>query len=271
MKPKPKKSLLILCATLGIVTISGQKARAESFFPDSIDSIFEQVQQVLELINIDIPGLDFWAKEVLEDPCADSPVIFIVSPEPGYCQRTPVGSIPEQIYESSQTGALGIPNPNEVRTGIERDMSEMSGTDFSDAFDLNAVNLAVTYANSAERGIARQFIESTLGQAGQENSKKELDEVTRLLETVAEQTKKAQESESTQGAVKMMAANQYAFQQSLSAIQAHLVNQEHLTAVQLGLSANVSGSLDRFEKYYRAKSATDTSSLLKRSSQTTLF
>ena len=266
------KSLLVLCTTVGILTFSGRKAQAQSIFGNSLDSIFDSVVQILELININIPGLDFWANEVLEDPCADSPVIFIAAPEPGYClHRSPVGSISESIYESSQEGALGIPNPNAVRTKVDGDMNEMTSSDIADAFDLNAANLAITYANRAEGAVARQFIESTLGTEGQETTKKELDTATELLKSVEEATKEAQDADSTQDVVKLMTANQYALQQSMSAIQAHQVKQEHLQAVGLGLQANISASLDRFEKYHRARSANEITSLLKRADQTTLF
>ena len=271
MKNKPK-SILIVCILVSVIPFSSRQVQAQSIFgSNSIDSIFGSLQQVLELVNIDIPGLDFWAKKLLEDPC-EVPVIYITTPEPGSClQRTPVGSIPGQIYESSQSGALGIPNPNEVRTAVDQSMSGMSGTDFADAFDLNAANLTITYANRAEGAIARQFFESTLGIEGQESTKKELDTATEMLSSVTEQTQEAQESVSTQVVVKAMAANQQIFQQTLSSIQAHLIKQEQLQAVGLGLSANISGSLDRAEKYHRAKAATHTSSLLKRAAHTTLF
>lgn len=265
------KSLLVLCSTLSLLSFSVRKAQAQSIFGEDIDSIFQQVTQVLELININIPGLDFWAKEVLSDPCADSPVIFITTPEPGYCtQRTPVGSISEKIHESSQEGALGIPNPNAVRTKIDQSMNGMED-DRADVFDLNIANLANTYANRAEGAVARQFIESTLGSQGQETTKKELDTATELLKNVEETTKEAQNAESTQDVVKSMTENQYALQQSMSAIQAHLIKQEHLQAVGIGLQANVSASLDKFEKYHRARSRADIDSLLIRSSLTTLF
>lgn len=266
------KPILILCATVGILTFSSRDAQAQSILGTSLDSIFDSVVQMLELININIPGLDFWANEVLEDPCADSPVIFIAAPEPGYClQRTPVGSISETIYDSSQEGALGIPNPNAVRTKIDQSMNGQTGLSLGDAFDLNAVNLAITYANRAEGAVARQFIESTLGSEAQENTQKELETTTELLKSVEETTKEAENADSTQDVVKLMTANQYAMQQSLSAIQAHQIKQEQLIAVQLGMLANVAASLDKFEKYHRARSANEITSLLKRSSQTTLF
>ncbi len=212
-------------------------------------------------------GIERWLAllDGTEDPCANVPVIFITSPEPGWCNNN--GSSVTDILAGS-TGELGIPNPGRARQDIENKIDETQQTDF---FEVNSEVHSLYLANSVDRVATKIAIDTVLGEKGQEQIQTELETTNSTLEAIAEEAEAAQELDVTQDVMKAtirVMANQSAF---LGASRTDATNariERQFTNLNL---VNISRTLDEERKTRRVESAAAGAKALYMGAQVGLF
>jgi hypothetical protein len=105
-------------------------------------------------------------------------------------------SSPYQSAFKGATGAMGYPNPNEVRGQIYKQAN--SGQSMPDVFAPNS-NIGAYYSgNQSDRDINRATTEEFLSKAGQENHKKTLEQTQKTVQGVADLVKTCSKAKSTQ-------------------------------------------------------------------------
>ena len=194
----PKTSLVIIISGLLALNIAPRQAHGQvgDFFNDFSP---ENLLSVLKIFVEDSLGVERWLAILtssLDDPCADVPVIFITSPEPGWCNTR--GSSATDILASS-TGELGIPIPNQTRQDIENRIDQTSPTDF---FEVNPEVHSLYLANSLDRIATKIAIDTVLGEDGQKQLKTELEATNSTLEAIAQEAEDAQSLDVTQDVMK---------------------------------------------------------------------
>ncbi len=262
-------ALAIIIAGVLTLGIAPRQAHAQvgGLF-ENFDFNLDNILSIVKIFVEDSFGLERWLA-ILDgsgdDPCADVPVIFIASPEPGWCNNR--GSSVTDILAGS-TGELGIPNPNQARQDIENRIDETEPTDF---FEVNPEVHALYLANSLDRVATKIAIDTVLGEEGQKQIQTELETTNSTLATIAEEAEAARELDVTQDVMKAtirVMANQSAF---LGASRTDATNariDRQFTNLNL---VNISRTLDEERKAKRVESAAAGAKALYMGAQVGLF
>ena len=264
----PNTALAIIIAgilTLGVAPVKTQAQIGD--FLGSLDFGLDNILSILKIFVEDSFGIERWLAilDGSDDPCADVPVIFIVSPEPGWCNNR--GSSVTDILAGS-TGELGIPNPNQARQDIENRIDETEQTDF---FEVNPEVHALYLANSLDRVATKIAIDTVLGEEGQQQIQTELATTNSTLVAIAEEAEAAQELDVTQDVMKAMIR--------VMANQSTLMGASHSNASNARIDrqfsnlnlVNISRTLDEGRKAKRVESAAAGAKALYMGAQVGLF
>lgn len=242
------RHLPIALALTLILSSVPRPVRANSLFSE-IGDIYQTISSVLELISIDIPSIDYWAEAIQDDPCHNDQILWIVSPKPGWCRgrrsTMPSGT---EIVLATTNGALGLPNSNATREEVNSRTLDLGGSELGDLFERNPTIVAKDIADSIDRGIARDHVESTFGEEGQQTMAEELNTIQSTLEDTGNIAQEAQSAISTQDVVKAQAELTANLHSTLSSIHAQMIVQRQTAARNLTIQANISDALSRIEK-----------------------
>lgn len=216
-------------------------------------------------------GISKWVPELndlLNDPCRDAPVIFITSPEPGWCTGNGgTGSDIASILNGS-SGEMGIPNPNEARPKVEQ--QAMDGS-VPDLFDINSIVYGQQTANLADRIATKQSVESVLGQQGQAKMSQNIESGKEIVAANEQAASTAQEMDVTQDIMKLIIQNDARSSTIALATQNELQDikvSSQFTNLNL---ANVSRTLDENAKHARVERAANSNAVLSLAAQTGLI
>jgi hypothetical protein len=218
---------------------------------DFFDTLLDTVRDTVE--NLFDP--EQWLA-LLEDPCSGRGVVFIVAPEPGWCQhsRSPVGSVGDIIVDTVGGEGGGVPDPVAARQEIENRAREGNGEmpGEYDAFEANATNYQVAAGNLGDRVIATEMTNQVLGRGAQEKASEERRAIADSLEEVGKQVRQAQEDIATQDVVKRQAVISGTQTVLLGKLNEQLERGNNLSAMSLLLQRNIERSTDAANKSQRA-------------------
>ena len=205
----------------------------------------------------------------IANPCAAQILTDIVPVEPGWCRAVEeaVGGDLSSLIETA-TGALGIPNPLEIRVEIGLSALE-AGT--SDPFTPNPVVYSSFRQNLGDRALTLLNVSGTLGAGGQAATEENLAQISQLVAQTASEADSAQLATATQDVVKSMVK-----MQAMEAALAQIQHGERIRAridhqfTNLNL-ANISRSLDGQNRRERAIASGNALKGLALSGQPSLF
>ncbi|MGK7947264.1 MAG: hypothetical protein AB4368_00275 [Xenococcaceae cyanobacterium] len=263
-----KKFIALSISGLLTLGIAQRKAYAQvSDFFDNFETGLDSIISILEVFE-DSLGIERWLALLdgsLDDPCSNVPVIFIASPEPGWCNAN--GSSTTDILADS-TGELGIPNPNQARQEVEERVDTTGETDF---FEVNPEVHSLYLANSLDRVATKIAIDTVLGEEGQQQIQTELEITNSTLAAIASEAEAAQELDVTQDVMKATIR--------VMANQSALMGASHTDATNARIDrqfgnlnlVNISRTLDEGQKAKRVESAAAGAKALYMGAQVGLF
>lgn len=226
----------------------------------------------IESTVLDFLGLARWQVELndlLNDPCRDLPVVFVTTPEPGWCVGSSGGSSSISDILSDSTGPIGIPNPNTARQEIEKGIKQ--GDTAPDAFEINAQVYAVQAGNLGDRVVTRQAIESLLGEKGQEQLAQELEGAKEIVAGNEQRAEAAQELDVTQDIMKLFIQNDAQTSALAAGIRADLARLRVDTQFTNLNLTNISRTLDESARHERVEQAARSAKILSLSAQAGLM
>ena len=238
-------------------------------------AIIGKVRSIIDLMGDYFPevaiGSD-WIDTLqtsMANPCGSEILTDIVPVEPGWCPAVEdaVGGDLSELIKTA-TGALGIPNPLEIRVKIGADADE-NGT--SDPFTPNPLVSGSFRQNLGDRALTLLNVSGTLGEAGQVAMEEELAQLSQLVEQTATDADSAQLATATQDVVKSMV--------KIQAMQAAIAQIHHGERIRARIDhqftnlnlANISRSLDSQDRRERALASGNALKGLALSSQPSLF
>lgn len=153
------------------------------------------------------------------------------------------GSSPYQSAFGNATGAMGYPNPNEVRGQIYKQAD--SGQSMPDVFAPNT-NIGAYYSgNQSDRDINRATTEQFLSKAGQQNQKDTLDQTQKTVQGVSDLVKNcSQNAKSSQELIRcnlVVSGVGPSLSAASLAVQMGMRQDNQFQKIQLG---NISASMD---------------------------
>lgn len=255
---------LLLAATPPLYSL------AQEFVEDSgsLDEVFSNIESTV----LDSLGLTRWQIELndlLSDPCRDLPVLFITTPEPGWCVGSNGDSSGISDILSESAGPLGIPNPNTARQEIEKGVKE--GDAAPDAFEINAEVFAVQAGNLSDRVVTRQAIEALIGEKGQEQMAQELEGAKEIVAGNEQRAEEAQELDVTQDIMKLFIQNDAQTSALAAGIRADLARLRVDTQFTNLNLTNISRTLDESARHERVEQAALSAKILLLSAQAGLM
>lgn len=223
---------------------------------------------ILRMLNL--PSWLSSVNRLLTDPCSGTSVQYIVAPEPGWCQ-TPSRNSSKTVTASvnDTAGELGIPNPNQTREDLGKDIE--SNTDVPDFFETNPTVYSQQIGNLADRIATHQSVESVLGKNAQQTTAEALKETQSLVEESAAAANSAGKMNISQNILKLLVANSARSNAIQAAISTQLtglrVDQQFTN---LG-AADISRTLDDEARLRRFNDQTASAAVLTLSSQAGLM
>lgn len=265
-----KATAAFVATTLLLAATPSSSSLAQEFIENS--SSLNEVMSNIESTVLDLLGLARWQvqlNDLLNDPCRDLPVVFITTPEPGWCLASSGGasSISDILLDS--TGAIGIPNPNTARQEIEKGIKQ--GDTAPDAFEINAKVYAIQAGNLSDRVVTRQAIESLLGEKGQEQLARELKGAEDIAAGNGQRAEQAQELDVTQDIMKLFIQNDAQTSAIAAGIRADLARLRVDTQFTNLNLTNISRTLDESARHERVEQAARSAKILSLSAQAGLM
>ncbi|MBE9018302.1 hypothetical protein IQ272_19545 [Chroococcidiopsidales cyanobacterium LEGE 13417] len=240
-------------------------------FVDNSGSLDEAIGSI-ESTVLNLLGLARWQaqlNDLLNDPCRDLPVVFITTPEPGWCLASSGGASSISDILSDSTGAIGIPNPNTARQEIEKGIQQDDTA--PDAFEINAQVYAVQAGNLSDRVVTRQAIESLLGEKGQEQLARELEGAEEIAAGNEQRAEEAQDLDVTQDIMKLFIQNEAQTSAIAAGIRADLARLRVDTQFTNLNLTNISRTLDESARHERVEQAALSAKILSLSAQAGLM
>jgi hypothetical protein len=213
-------------------------------------------------------GAEGWELLLSRDPCTtpnESP------PEPGWCTNSDFlgsdGSISSIINNS--IGDLKIPDLGGMRSNFQRRAKQAGET--SDPLQPNPSLYGNELGNLGDRAATNLNARTVLSPDGQQRIQQEIEQGNEIVQSVLDNSDRAQSYDSTQDVVKALAR--------IQAQQAILSNLAYASSVRERIDrqftnvnlANISRSLDREARARESQSVIDSAFLFQLSSQNKLF
>ena len=240
-------------------------AQISEFFENSN---LETIISTLEVFIGGNLGIERWIAQLedsINDPCADVPVIFIASPEPGWCNSN--GSSVTDILAGSR-GKLGIPNPNQTRQEIEK---RIDATQQTALFEVNPEVHSLYLANSLDRVATKIALATVLGEEGQSQIQTDLETTNSTLISIGSEAEAAQSLDVTQDVMKTLVRMMASQSTLMGAMRTDAVNsriERQFTNLNL---VNASRTLDESRKAERVEAAAAGAKVLYLGAQVGLF
>ncbi len=158
-------------------------------------------------------------------------------------------------------GEMGIPDPNKVRSKIEKETANPKNSGSADILEVNKVVWGVAAANQVDRDLTRLQISTMLSEAGQKSTKKLLDASQKTVKSSAETAEDAQKQDITQDVMKeqiKVSAQQTLLLGGLRADSLQARNDTQFTNLNL---MNSSRTLDELARAGRVESSSNAMSL----------
>lgn len=239
------------------------------------DSIFGDLYSSLVSFFPEIIAVDQWIsllENVINDPCAATPILFTTPSEPGWCtaatgilgNRGSITGILQDVI-----GDLGIPDVSQARTTIQQKVDEVGES--PDLFISNPELYGILLGNLSDRSATSLSVKTVLSEEGQKQMQKEIEQSSEVVQSILDTSNEAQSYDSTQDVVKALA--RINAQQSVITTMSHASSLRSRTDAQftnLNL-ANVSRSLDEQNRDKQAQSTVDSVLLLNLTAQSNLF
>ena len=226
-----KRNISLIISLLSIVSVSISPVRADVLSLLQTSGLFGQLTQQLQTIFPQMTSVLQWVSKVqnaLNDPCnTSSNILTTTPPVEGSCTAIGGNNGTSIISILSQnTGVMGIPDPNQAKAKIEQDVN--SSPHSPDVFNNNKTSYTLDLQHISDRTIADINNQTVLSEDGQQQTKKNIDQITQTTQDIGSVADAAQGRTNSQDVLKDIA---------------HLIGQQAVLA-SLGQASNINSRTD---------------------------
>ena len=267
---KRNVSLVVAVSLVASLTIKPVRADVLSFLGSS--GPFGNIISQLKTVFPELTSVTQWVSKLqnsINDPCQGASILLSTPSVAGWCTATGTTGTSMSQTLSGATGVMGLPDPNEVKKTIAKDVTDSPHT--PDVFNTNESSYALDLYHTSDRVTTAINSQTVLSKDGQEQTKKQVDQITETIQTIATASDDAQSATNSQDVLKAI-AREIAQQAVLSSFaQVSALNSRTDAAITNNNLSNISDTLDQQKRKEEANSTVDSFMLLNIGAQSNLF